>query len=99
MLPAWSTPMVRLSTQLNPGATGDDFLGTPVPTINVNPPDSRSASLRPMMAPGPGLHRVGSPEPKLQTIAFVVWFTSIARLLNCSLIKRLPGELKPPLDA
>src|ERR1700692_2165765 len=99
MSPDRLTTMTRLSTQLNDGATGEPPSGTPVPASRVRPPDSRSASLRPMMVPGPGLQSIGSPDPKLQTIDLVTGFTSMARLLYWSVISRLPGGLKPPLCA
>src|SRR5260370_26519735 len=46
-----------------------------------------------MIAPGPGLHRVGLPEPKVQTIC-PSGATSMTRLLNWSEISTLPGALK-----
>src|ERR1700686_2357456 len=67
----------------------------PVPTISVSPPASRSASFGAMTAPGPGLHRLALPDPKLQTTCFVSGFTSMTRLLNWSVIRRSPGWLNP----
>src|SRR6267378_2388750 len=63
--------------------------------MSVSPPESRSASLDPMIAWGPGLHRSPLPEPKLQTTWFVAGFTSITLLLNWSVMRRLPTWLKP----
>src|SRR6516165_8231301 len=61
--------MTRLSTQ--PFGINDDApAGIPVPAIRVSPPARRSTSFVPMIAPGPGLQSVGSPEPKLQTMFF-----------------------------
>src|ERR1700694_1375531 len=79
MSPDRLTTMTRLSTQLNDGATGEPPRGPPVPASGVGPRATRSASLRPMMLPGPGLQSIGFPEPKLQTVDFVTGFTSIAR--------------------
>jgi len=47
-----------------------------------------------MIEPGPGLQSDGLPEPKLQTICLLA-FTSIARLLNWSVIRMFPGRLNP----
>src|SRR5690348_5540430 len=65
----------------------------PVPAIKVRPPAMRSASLEPMIEPGPGLHNVELPEPKLQTICLVRGLTSITRLLNWSVISKSPARL------
>ena len=50
-------------------------------------------SQRPMIVPGPGLQRVGLPEPKVQTIC-PSGATSTTRLLNWSEMSTLPGALK-----
>ena len=85
--------MTRLSTH---AATGGKPAGLPVPAIRVKPPARRSASLGPMMAPGPGLQDDSFPEPKLQTIWFVAGSSSITRLLNWSVISMFPGVLNGP---
>ena len=94
MLPAWSTTMTRLSAQLKLGSAGDAPSGTPVPASRVRPSPSRSASLVPMIAPGPGLHSDGLPGPEAPDDRSVSGSTSIARLLYWSVIRRLPGALK-----
>src|SRR5712692_9989612 len=91
MSPFWLTTMTRLSAQ--PLGSLAEPAGMPVPASKVRPPLNRSASLRPMIAPGPGLQRVGLPEPKVQTIC-PSGATSTARLLNWSEMRRLPGALK-----
>src|SRR6202521_3450483 len=54
ILPSSFTTITRLSGQAKLESTGDDPFGTPVPASKVRPSESRSASLVPMMAPGPG---------------------------------------------
>src|SRR5258708_11440619 len=65
----------------------------PDPASKVRPPLKRSASLRPMIAPGPGLQSVGLPEPKVHTIC-PSGATSTTRLLNWSEMNMLPGAVK-----
>jgi hypothetical protein len=95
MPPVWLTMITRLSTH---AATGAKPAGLPVPAIRVSPPARRSASLGPIIDPGPGLHSDPFPEPKLHTTLLVSGSTSITRLLNWSVINRLPGVLKGPPD-
>src|SRR5947208_15056665 len=79
IFPCWLITITRLSTQ--PLGSLAEPAGTPVPTVSVRPPLKRSAALRPIIVLGPGLQRVGFPEPKDQTIC-PSGATSTTRLLN-----------------